>query len=1119
MKKQLLSLFLIISMILNYLPVSIFAVEERINTEDASSEEQNDSHLMNYNELYGRTPIANQKQVVLNKRSRSATRNVAYLSVFVEFPDETNTHLDDENTLKAADMVMNTGGKYVGAGYIEGNLIPLKEYIKKYSYQKLDVTTSFFPKDETNKTISYMSLKNRSYYKKKTSTNDVGYAPGEMGKREDALIEEIMNAIKPSIERNLKAEQIDSGNDNFIDAITFFMEAPNNNDVGWSELLWSHKNDASCSTKILGKSLGSYNLISVSNTQEAGSPFSYQNINGNFKVNRPSYAVIHHEYLHTLGLPDLYRGDNSGKPVAFYDIMAETNPSSPQAITSIMSRHWLKWGSEIEERSTSSKVTLQMPKYINPNEQTAIKFKSPLNNNETFVIDTYIKPDTTSSRVGRSDGLIIYRIDETMGSNIGGKNDGLNDYMYVFRPNETVLGRGEGTLSDAVILPKVGNAYGLGLDETTSSWNKDSLYYKNGTNSGIKVTITDVTSDSITIDVSVPTLLGSGTVVDPYIIKTISDFNTMRNKSDQHFKLANDIDFAGTVFSPIEFFRGTFDGSNKSLKNIKINQGSGMFDFIDFEAEVSNLNLENINVVGKQDTHVGTLAGTMSGKATNISTSGSVTSTPSSKNTNLGAGGFIGTNGDQSQISNCSASVTVNGGNNVAGFVGLNQGGSFVNCFANGSVSNGSLTIGGFVGQQFGNIINYTNCFYDMLATGQTFAQNKIDVSGITGILKTNDISLQLNNINSASLPISTKPTASYQYTIHFSDPSIASYNNITKKVTGSSIGTTIMNVDIAVGNKIMSIPVNVFVTSSDFTDHYQNEKTTNEATITYRAKSQSKNWLSYVSEGNTAGTLNSNLRLDNLNIELKNVKSNVSLHSEILMEGKDWTIYSNINSSTLLGNEGTEIKQVKFSINNLNNYSLLYRVFINNNGWQEWKFNGETAGDSNSYVTAIEFVLIKNDDIKPLTNEMNSSFAHHNIKLNENYLTGFPIKETNNVFRIIQSLKNNDQYSVNLYDSNNQMIHVDENTMMKTGYQLLVSTRDNTHRVYHFNVVVRGDVNGDGKITSMDYALVKNDILNISKLSAASYVAGDVDGNKKIRSMDYALIKNDILKIAKIVQ
>lgn len=64
---------------------------------------------------------------------------------------------------------------------------------------------------------------------------------------------------------------------------------------------------------------------------------------------------------------------------------------------------------------------------------------------------------------------------------------------------------------------------------------------------------------------------------------------------------------------------------------------------------------------------------------------------------------------------------------------------------------------------------------------------------------------------------------------------------------------------------------------------------------------------------------------------------------------------------------------------------------------------------------------------------------------------------------------------------------------------------------------VKKGDPSGDGKITSMDYVLVKNHILKVKLLSGDALKAADVNGDGKITSMDYVLIKNHILGIATI--
>lgn len=62
---------------------------------------------------------------------------------------------------------------------------------------------------------------------------------------------------------------------------------------------------------------------------------------------------------------------------------------------------------------------------------------------------------------------------------------------------------------------------------------------------------------------------------------------------------------------------------------------------------------------------------------------------------------------------------------------------------------------------------------------------------------------------------------------------------------------------------------------------------------------------------------------------------------------------------------------------------------------------------------------------------------------------------------------------------------------------------------------VHKGDVNSDGRISSSDYVLVKNHILNINRLSGVAAQAADVNGDGRISSSDYVLIKNHIMGIS----
>ncbi|MEG2270420.1 MAG: hypothetical protein RSA06_00200 [Erysipelotrichaceae bacterium] len=165
MKKRIRAFLLISSLMFTLLPVPTFAKTENETYQVHSNEETTDmnliTHLLDYNEMYEITPRATSKQIVLNKRSRSATQYLAYIFAFVEFPDEIGTHLDDENDLKAADMIMNTGGELLASASVVRPIIPLKEYINKYYLLYLidgDGKAMLYQYEKESKTLQPFSM-------------------------------------------------------------------------------------------------------------------------------------------------------------------------------------------------------------------------------------------------------------------------------------------------------------------------------------------------------------------------------------------------------------------------------------------------------------------------------------------------------------------------------------------------------------------------------------------------------------------------------------------------------------------------------------------------------------------------------------------------------------------------------------------------------------------------------------------------------------------------------------------------------------------------------------------------------------------------------------------------
>ena len=72
--------------------------------------------------------------------------------------------------------------------------------------------------------------------------------------------------------------------------------------------------------------------------------------------------------------------------------------------------------------------------------------------------------------------------------------------------------------------------------------------------------------------------------------------------------------------------------------------------------------------------------------------------------------------------------------------------------------------------------------------------------------------------------------------------------------------------------------------------------------------------------------------------------------------------------------------------------------------------------------------------------------------------------------------------------------------------------------QIESYTCLIYGDINGDGKISAMDYTLIKNHIMEVKRIIQENQKwTADVNGDGKISAMDYTLIKNDIMGIKKI--
>ncbi len=206
-------------------------------------------------------------------------------------------------------------------------------------------------------------------------------------------------------------------------------------------------------------------------------------------------GVLCHEFLHSLGYPDLYRNERTGTPVGGWDIMASNSVflQYPLAYQRAEISGWL----HSEDITTSGTYTLAPASADNGNRLYLMK--TPLSDTEFFAVEYRQQGERYSDELDvkiYGTGLVVYRVNTEADGNFKGDQD----EIYVFRPGETSLDAGEGDLSSS-------DYGGVNASPTVGSldWNAGitdgALVYSNGTNSGILISDIVMDEESLTFSV------------------------------------------------------------------------------------------------------------------------------------------------------------------------------------------------------------------------------------------------------------------------------------------------------------------------------------------------------------------------------------------------------------------------------------------------------------------------------------------------------------------------------------------------------------------------------------------------------------------------------------------
>ena len=168
------------------------------------------------------------------------------------------------------------------------------------------------------------------------------------------------------------------------------------------------------------------------------------------------------------------------------------------------------------------------------------------------------------------------------------------------------------------------------------------------------------------------------------------------------------------------------------------------------------------------------------------------------------------------------------------------------------------------------------------------------------------------------------------------------------------------------------------------------------------------------------------------------------------------------------------------------------------------------TTVDQNKTVTAnVEVIEVKAEDALTPNEEI------FNVDKEKEEIS--KIEPETKLSAIKDKIKyNNEEYDMVVKDLNGNVLNDDG--IVGTGTTFNLTTKDTKDELQTYTVVIYGDTSGDGKISTMDYTLIKNHIMDVKPINNTyQYQGADVNGDGIVKTMDYTLIKNHIMDVKRI--
>lgn len=386
--------------------------------------------------------------------------------------------------------------KYKGCEevYTSQPLNGVHAYISAISDGKVQIN-SFFPQDTGNGFVSItLPGKSTDYTKEQEATfiNNV--------------VTEVNNLVAQGAINNITSGLDSGNNEGYIDNVTFLVQVESAPDK--SLPFYPHKQDVGGTWKLFGKDVVVYNIV----------PSSSLWVTAEGRYDGWGYSTVSHELLHSLGAPDLYRTNGDmGQPVGIWDHMATT--ATPANYPLVYTRKDLGWIPEEDIPTLTQSGDYTLVAATNNSGTRAYILKTQLSSSEFFVVEYREKKERGADYSAPYDymlpesGLIVYRVNNSVDQHTNAAGD---NYMYVFRPgtqdskgaHETYQPEGSAETANAVLKAAVGTASrpSLGSADMDALCTDDTIFYDDGTNSGIVISNVSLRDGEATFHVEFPEL-------------------------------------------------------------------------------------------------------------------------------------------------------------------------------------------------------------------------------------------------------------------------------------------------------------------------------------------------------------------------------------------------------------------------------------------------------------------------------------------------------------------------------------------------------------------------------------------------------------------------------------